>query len=131
MALLTFLRPSKTIKKLLVGLKLRETPPFSTYGKGAANDNAILYILRLRIVRQTHLARPVQIIMRTLFYLQVLLHHHFSQACPGVKVSTQCTRDASSWLLLCYKHQAGSCSAIHIKLAQYSASGINMASLSS
>ena len=72
-------------------------------------NNAIQYILRMRIVPQTTPCAPSSN-MRTLSY--ILLQQTFNQARPR----------ASS-----YKHQAGSCSAICFRLAQCCASGINMA----
>ena len=103
---MTFPRPSKTTVADLKQNKrwnLRETPPFSSYGKGHLSRRwhsvhpAYAHCSPNHTVR----ARLVEVIMCTLF------QHAFSQAIPGVQ-SWHAVQHATSWLLLSYSHQAGS-----------------------
>ena len=87
--------------------------------KVTSHNGIILYILCMCIVHKSTPYAPSSN-MRILSY--ILLQHAFSQAS-----SWHVVQYASSLLLLCYKHQAGSCSAIYIRLAQCFASDINMA----
>ena len=111
-ALLTFPRPFQDLldfkqKKINVGicLKRHRSQGMAKVTSHAIHD-AILYILHIHIVHQTTPCVPSSN-MRTLSYI-MLLQYAFRQACPGMH--------ASCWVLLCYKHLAGSCSAIRIWL---------------
>ena len=103
--------------------KLRETPPFSRYGKGHLSPcphSSSVHPAHAHSIRQTTPCAPSSN-MRALFYL--LLQHAFSQALPSVKLACSGASIELALALL----QASSCSAIRINLAQCCARGINMA----